>query len=229
MALILAIETSTSSGSVALWSGDKIIGSQYYNIDKSHSSLLHPMIEQLTNNCQVELQQLDAVALSAGPGSYTGLRIGSSAAKGLCYALDIPLISINTLEAMAYQIYSHGNPFLYYCPMIDARRMEVYTLVVNNRFETVRETEPLILDNTSFGDLLDLGTVAFFGDGSDKFKDLATHTNAVFIESITPDAKEMAVLGAKKYIEGQFENVVSYEPFYLKEFRIIPTKKSYAG
>ncbi|WP_109831373.1 tRNA (adenosine(37)-N6)-threonylcarbamoyltransferase complex dimerization subunit type 1 TsaB [Reichenbachiella versicolor] len=229
MALILALETSTSCGSVALLQDDKLIGYQYYNIDKSHSSLLHPMIDQLMKNCQFKLSELDAVAISEGPGSYTGLRIGTSAAKGLCFSLDIPLISINTLEAMAHQVKSMGNTFDLYCPMIDARRMEVYTLLLDTTSTIRLPTEPMILDESSFEKELEANKIAFFGDGAFKFKDIVDSSNAVFIDKVTPSAAEIAFLATRKYQEALFENVVSFEPFYLKEFRIIPSKKNYAG
>lgn len=229
MALILALETSTSCGSVALIQDDKLIGYQYYHLDKSHSSLLHPMVEQLMKNCQRSLKDLDAVAIAEGPGSYTGLRIGTSAAKGFCYSLDISLIAVNTLEAMALQVYNMGNAFDLYCPMIDARRMEVYTLTINSEYQMVQATEPMILDETSFEEALKDDKVAFFGDGAFKFKDLTASKKAVFIDDVYPSAKEVALLAYKKFEQQQFENVVSFEPFYLKEFRIIPSKKNYAG
>ena len=225
MSTILSIETATSSGSVSLHKSGHLIGLQQYNIEKSHSSLLHVLIEQLLNNSGISKNDLDAIAVSAGPGSYTGLRIGVSTAKGLCYALDKPLISINTLECMAYQVASvaHENSLL--CPMIDARRQEVYCMIVANDMKIIQVTEPLIIDELSFQEKLDKKKIFFFGDGSDKCHEIITHLNGVFIKIIIPSAKEIGILAGDKFDKEQFENLAYYEPFYLKEFRIIKSKK----
>lgn len=225
MSLILAIESATTCGSVALINDGVLIGNQFYNLDKSHSSLLHPMIQQMTENVGVSLKNLDAVALSMGPGSYTGLRIGTSTAKGLCYSLDIPLLAINTLRGLAHQVALYNSYADYLCPMIDARRMEVYTMVMDSDLNMVRETEPLILTEESFLDLLDNGKVAFFGDGAAKFKRLTTHPNAVFLDSIFPSAVDIGLLAVDDFAKGNFENTISFEPFYLKEFRTTTPRK----
>lgn len=219
MSLILGIDTSSSSGSVALLQDGKLIGSQLYSIEKSHSSLLHVMIEQMMTNAGCQMTDLSAVAVAEGPGSYTGLRIGVSAAKGLCLALDIPLIAINTLEAMAYQLYRRSSDQVLYCPMLDARRMEVYAALYNEKFEVVLATAPVILEAYAYEDVLANQRVLFFGDGSDKSKRVITHENASFVSDIVPSADEVALLALQKFNNEDFENVVSFEPFYLKEFR----------
>lgn len=219
MSLILGIDTSTSSGSVALLKNRKLVGSQLYSIEKSHSNLLHVMIEQMMSNAGCQMEDLSAVAVAEGPGSYTGLRIGVSAAKGLCLALDIPLIAINTLEAMAYQIYRRTTEEVVFCPMLDARRMEVYSALFDKDFEEVKATAPVILEDYAYEDILKNEKVLFFGDGSNKSKEVISDKNAYFIDGIVPSAEEVTLLAYKKYKTESFENVISFEPFYLKEFR----------
>ncbi|MEO9854144.1 MAG: tRNA (adenosine(37)-N6)-threonylcarbamoyltransferase complex dimerization subunit type 1 TsaB [Reichenbachiella sp.] len=219
MSLILGIDTSTSSGSVALLKEGQLIGSQLYSIEKSHSSLLHVLIRQMMDNASCTMDQLSGVAVAEGPGSYTGLRIGVSAAKGLCFALDIPLIAINTLEAMAYQLFRRSVDIKFYCPMLDARRMEVYAALFDDRFENVRPTSPVILEEYAFEDVLADNKILFFGDGSNKSEQIITHRNAHFVKNIVPSAEEVALLALDKFKNQKFENVVSFEPFYLKEFR----------
>ncbi len=225
MPLILAIETATPCGSVALIKDHQLVGSQFYKLEKSHSSLLHVMTKQLMENAQMDFSDIDAVAISEGPGSYTGLRIGVSAAKGLCYSLDVPLISVNSLEGMAYQVRRYHPEGYYFCPMMDARRMEVYTSLFDERFNLVKETEPVILDEGYLKTELTENRILFFGDGALKFKTVVSDNHAVFLDEVFPSAEEIGLLGAKKFDESKFENVVSFEPFYLKEFRIIPSKK----
>ena len=225
MSTILSIDTATRSGSVAIHQESAMIGLQQYDIEKSHSALLHIMIEQLLVNSGVEKSQLDAIAISAGPGSYTGLRIGVSTAKGLCLALDKPLIAVNTLEAMARQVANTNASDALLCPMIDARRLEVYCLQMNSKGEVIVETEAVIIDEKSFEKELNKGRVLFFGDGSDKCRELIRHENAVFVENIVPSAREVGQLAQEKFKKGEFENLAYYEPFYLKEFRIIESKK----
>lgn len=219
MSLILGIDTSTASGSIALLKAGKLIGSQLYSLEKSHSSLLHVMIRQLLDNSGHTTDQLSGVAVAEGPGSYTGLRIGVSAAKGLCLALDIPLMAINTLEAMAYQLFRRSTDSKFYCPMLDARRMEVYSALYDDNFEAMRPTAPVVLEEYAFEDVLANNKILFFGDGSEKSKQVINHPNADFIEDIVPSAEEVALLALNKFENGIFENVVSFEPFYLKEFR----------
>ena len=225
MSLILAIETSSVCGSVALVTKGEIIGSQQYHLDRSHSSVLHPMIKDLMAEKGYDFSELKAIALSKGPGSYTGLRIGASAAKGLCYALDIPLIGINTLESMVFQLTKIRPGYDLYCAMLDARRMEVYALLMDAQMETVQETEPVILHESSYADQLESKNILFFGEGSGKFKEIMDHPNAHFVDEATPSAEDVAMMAQNEFDEGNFENVISFEPFYLKEYRIIPPKK----
>ncbi|PIB34076.1 tRNA N6-adenosine(37)-N6-threonylcarbamoyltransferase complex dimerization subunit TsaB [Reichenbachiella sp. 5M10] len=225
MSLILSIDSSTKSGSVALIQEGRVLGLQHYHIDKSHSSLLHVMIQQTVDNAGHKLSDLDAVAISEGPGSYTGLRIGTSAAKGLCYALDIPLIAVNTLESMAYQVHKYAPQVGWFRPMIDARRMEVYTMLVNAEFEVVEQTEPVIIDENSFVKELEGAKVLFFGDGAEKCKEIIHHPHALFLDHVHPSAVDVGILAGRKFEKGEFENVVSFEPFYLKEFRLATAKK----
>lgn len=219
MSLILGIDTSTSSGSVALLKDQSIIALQLYSIDKSHSSLLHVMIKQMMSNAGCTMGQLSAVAVAEGPGSYTGLRIGVSAAKGLCLALDIPLIAVNTLDAMTYQLVRRSAGKILYCPMLDARRMEVYAALHDEKLGIIKPTAPVILEEYAYEDVLSTEKILFFGDGSTKAKEVITHENAYFAEDIVPTAEEVARLALKKYKEEAFENVINFEPFYLKEFR----------
>lgn len=225
MGTILSIETATRSGSVAIHKSGNLVGLQQYDIDKSHSSLLHVMIDQVLQNSGIDKAQLDAIAVSAGPGSYTGLRIGVSTAKGLCYALDIPLLAVNTLEAMAKQIANYASTQSHLCPMIDARRQEVYCMMLDHQMKILQETSALIVEEGSFSRQLAENKIVFFGDGSDKCRSILLHENAVFIENIIPSAREVGQLAYHKYVEGDFENLAYYEPFYLKEFRVIKSKK----
>lgn len=218
MALILSIETATTVCSVAIHKEGKLQAKQSLYLNQSHSSLLSPVIHTLLQYAGHKLKDLSAIALSKGPGSYTGLRIGTSTAKGLCYALDIPLISINTLEAMAAQVTNlYKNDHLF-CPMIDARRMEVYSAVVDNHIDIILETQPVIIDENSFEDLLDKRSMIFFGNGAEKCKGVINHQNAFFIDNITPEATTIGELGYKQYVDGNFEDLAYFEPFYLKEF-----------
>ncbi|TXK36907.1 tRNA (adenosine(37)-N6)-threonylcarbamoyltransferase complex dimerization subunit type 1 TsaB [Pontibacter qinzhouensis] len=228
MPLLLALETSSTVCSVALFKGEQLLGSSELQIEKSHSSHITVMISQLLDNCQVTLGQLSAVAVSGGPGSYTGLRIGSSAAKGLCYSLDIPLIEVSTLKGLAAQaIEATPNPerFLF-CPMLDARRMEVYTCLLNHKLEEVVSIAPVIVSEGFLEKELAEQPVIFFGSGASKLETLKDGiANALFIDSILPSAKPIGKLSLEKYQQELFEDVAYYEPFYLKEVYITtPTK-----
>ena len=227
MSLILSIDTATPAGSVALHNDGELIGLHQYHIEKSHSTLLHVTIEQLLENCSIDKSDISAIAVSGGPGSYTGLRIGVSSAKGLCFGLDVPLIAVNTLEAMARQISNTMVSEALLCPMIDARRQEVYCLIADRRASVLKETEAVVVDENSFENELSQGQVIFFGDGAEKCKSILTHSNALFIDSIIPSAKEIGELAYEKFEQESFENLAYYEPFYLKEFRILESKKKY--
>ena len=222
-ALILNIETATTNCSVALAKDGKTISILEEN-DKnySHSERLHVYIEEVLAKANISLKELDAIAVSKGPGSYTGLRIGVSAAKGLCFSLDIPLISVFTLEALANQV---NIPKGFIIPMLDARRMEVYSSIYNHKYELVRGTEAQILDHNSFKDLLNQDEVYFIGSGVEKTKELIQHTKARFIEDKLPSAREMSALSFEKYKKSDTEDVAYFEPFYLKDFVALKSKK----
>lgn len=226
MPLILSIETATTVCSVALHKKDKLLGLQTLFIDKSHSGLLAPSIASLIEYCGFKLSDLDAIAVSEGPGSYTGLRIGVSAAKGLCYALDIPLIAINTLEGMATGMRKYNVAEALLCPMIDARRMEVYCLIMNQEMELLQETQPAIVGEGFLEPLLENNKIIFFGNGSVKCKGIIQSKNAIFVDNIHPEASFVGALALNKHQQQQFEDVAYFEPFYLKEFRISKPKRS---
>ncbi len=215
MANILCIETATTNCSVALGiDGDLVALKEENDLSYSHSERLHILIYEILNENRIPLSKVDAVAISKGPGSYTGLRIGVSAAKGLCFSLDIPLISIPTLTSLAHKVNQPGN----IVTMLDARRMEVYSAVFNEAKEQVQDTRALVLDNTSYLPLLEKGKVNFIGSGVEKFSKICDHPNAVFIENELPSAREMVFLAAHKFQNKQFEDVAYFEPYYLKDF-----------
>lgn len=229
MAVLLAIETSTTVCSVALFKDGQLLGASELQIEKSHSSHITVMIAQLIENCGLTLQDLSAVAVSGGPGSYTGLRIGSSTAKGLCFSLDIPLLEISTLYGLAAQVIAATpNPeqFLF-CPMLDARRMEVYTCLLNHQLQEVEPIAPVILDAHVLQEKLAQQRIIFFGSGADKFKEMVSeNSNTFFIDNILPSAKTIGQLALDKYAQKQFEDVAYYEPFYLKDVYITGAAKA---
>jgi tRNA threonylcarbamoyladenosine biosynthesis protein TsaB len=219
MAVILSIDTSTSTSSIALHNAGKLISIQSIHNDKSHSEYLVPSIKYLCETSDIPLDSIQAIAISKGPGSYTGLRIGTSTAKGLCYGLDTRLIAINTLEAMCFGISKFvGNDQLL-CPMIDARRMEVYCMVAKADGTILEPTQAKIIDESSFAQLLTTHKIVFFGGGASKCKPLLdSHHNATFIADIHPSAEHIGVLAWEKYLNNQFEDLAYFEPFYLKDF-----------
>lgn len=219
MALILNIETSTKNCSVALFEDDNLISEKSLLSDKySHSEKLTSFIEKIMNTSDFEFKDLDAVSVSKGPGSYTGLRIGVSTAKGLCYALSIPLISVSTLRAMSYSMILRNKDFDLYCPMIDARRMEVFSAFFNNENKLVRDVRADVVEENSFLKYLKNNKVLFFGDGSIKCVDVIKSENAYFERNIFPQARDMALISLQKYNQKEFEDVAYFEPFYLKDF-----------
>ena len=217
MALILLIETATKSCSVSLSSENKIIAcKEEVNEQYSHAEKLTGFITELFKTQDFTIKDLDAVAVSKGPGSYTGLRISVSTAKGLCYALDIPLISVSTLKAMAFGMAQKEKSDLY-CPMIDARRMEVYNAFYNSTNKEIRGIQADIIEACSYQKELDK-KVLFFGDGAEKCKQMIQHPNARFIDGFFPSSKDMLEIANEKFAEKDFEDVVYFEPFYLKDF-----------
>ena len=223
MAYILNIETSTTNCSVALSENGVVVGLKEDNsLEYSHAERLHIYIDEVLKTAKVSKNQLEAIAISKGPGSYTGLRIGVSAAKGLCYALSLPLISVPTLEALAHQV---ENPKGTIVAMLDARRMEVYSAIYDADYNETRTTEAEVLTSESYKELLESTPVYFIGNGVAKTKGLITHKNAQFVEDKLPSAKQMCALSFDKFKSNDFEDVAYFEPFYLKDFIAIPSKK----
>jgi tRNA threonylcarbamoyladenosine biosynthesis protein TsaB len=218
---ILCIETATTICSVALASDGSILSERKSSEKNAHSAIITLFIDDILKEVGLEYTDIDAIAVSKGPGSYTGLRIGVSTAKGLCYALDVPLISVNTLQSMAKGMADNlinVDSSTLFCPMIDARRMEVYSAIFDNNTREVRETKAEIIEPDSFAEYLINHKMIFFGDGAPKCRDILTHPNAVFYDDINPSAANMAEIAKEKFKGKQFENVAYFEPFYLKEF-----------
>ena len=228
--LILSIETSGDFCSAALSDGENVIAGRNIDQPRAQSSRLAAEIQTMLAGASVSVKECAAVAVSSGPGSYTGLRVGVSLAKGLCFGAGIPLIGINTLDLIAHQaagMYKGDRPD-FIVPMIDARRMEVYQAVYDGAAARIGEIEPLVLDGDSYLDLMAKGKVLFCGDGCTKFEEVANHPNARFFPC-RPEARYMAKIAAKKYLEGIFEDVAYMEPFYLKDFKIGQSKKNILG
>jgi tRNA threonylcarbamoyladenosine biosynthesis protein TsaB len=223
---ILSVNTSAKVCSVAIHQEGILLASTNIFSERVASSQLTPIIDKLLAACGLAYKQLNAVAVAKGPGSYTGLRIGVSTAKGLCFALDIPLIGINTLEAMAYVAQSQ-LPGYYYVPMLDARRMEVFTAVYDPNLALIKETHAEVLTEESYSELLATNKLLFFGDGSLKSKEIfAPNPNIVYsTTSIEATAEGVGYLASKRYAEGKFENLVTFEPYYLKEFIGVQAQK----
>jgi tRNA threonylcarbamoyladenosine biosynthesis protein TsaB len=211
MTRILSIETSTTVCSVALHDEGKLVAFEITHVPNSAAGQLAVMIDKILKQHGAKLV---AVAVSSGPGSYTGLRIGVATAKGLCYALSIPLLSVNSLELMAKQV--NANSLM--APMIDARRMEVYTMLLNDKLEILQPVSASIIDSTSYSEILNYKKIFFFGNGSSKCKDVLTHPNANFIDDIFPSAEWMGGIAFDLFKKSKFENVSDFEPLYLKDF-----------
>lgn len=221
MGYILNIETSTKNCSVTIAKeGKTIICNEIAEEGYSHAERLHVFIETSLKEAGIDYADLKAVAVSQGPGSYTGLRIGVSAAKGLCFALGIPLIAVDTLQVLASQAIVNDGLII---PMIDARRMEVYSAIFTSDLKNIRATEAQIVDESSFDDINE--KVYFVGDCADKCKSVLIKDNFVFLEEIKyPSAKEMSALSFDKYKISDFVDVAYFEPYYLKDFMITAKK-----
>jgi tRNA threonylcarbamoyladenosine biosynthesis protein TsaB len=249
--IILNIETSTSVCSVSISAGNSIVTLKEIKVDRSHAALLTVMISEAMSESGTGFPQLSAVAVSKGPGSYTGLRIGVSTAKGICYASGLPLIATDTMKTMALKVINNtlnasegaertifqsgaasglvqyagelssgkiGSDKILLCPMIDARRMEVYLAFFDLHGETVREVSAEIIDESSFTGILKDTKIIFFGDGATKCIDKINHPNALFIPDIYPSAGHMAELSFESFKTGDFVDTAYFEPFYLKDF-----------
>jgi tRNA threonylcarbamoyladenosine biosynthesis protein TsaB len=234
MSYFLCIDTATSVCSVVLAQNDKVLSMKESAEEKAHASYLGVFVEQVLNETSISANQLSAVAVSKGPGSYTGLRIGVSTAKGLCYGADIPLISVETLQIMANGMHrtainNYTKDFLadsaLFCPMIDARRMEVYTTLFDFRNLKVKETTAMIVQENSFDAYLQKVQVVFAGNGAEKCKPLLKHKNALFLDSFRHSALYMIDFVKQAFLEKDFENLAYFEPYYLKDFIVTSPKR----
>jgi tRNA threonylcarbamoyladenosine biosynthesis protein TsaB len=232
MAYLLNIDTAAGEASICL-SQDTVPLNMLSNPTQTdHASWIHTAILKITQSAGIQLSQIDAIALTAGPGSYTGLRVGMATAKGLCYALDRPLIAINTLEAMASSVL-HQAPELFQqsenipliCPMIDARRMEVFTALYNPALQTVLEPCAMILSNDSFSTFLESGKLIFTGNGSEKWSGLCNHPHALF-KNIPFTSADLAIPAYQRFQRGQFSPLAYTDPIYIKEFYTAPSKNN---
>lgn len=227
MALILSIETATPVCSVAIHEKGNLLSKSEVFVKQSHSVILTTLMNQVLEMADKDKKSLDAIAISKGPGSYTGLRIGTSTAKGFCYALDLPLLSVNTLEAMARSVIHFFPDDTLFCPMLDARRMEVYCCVLDSELNILEETQAKIIEENSFQDILKERKVVFFGNGAAKCKAVLQHqSHAIFIEGIHPTAQSIGELAYAKFGKQEFEDVAYFEPYYLKEFIAKQPKKN---
>jgi tRNA threonylcarbamoyladenosine biosynthesis protein TsaB len=215
MSYILNIETATKNCSVSLAKdGVTILCKEIAEQGYSHAEKLHVFIAEIIKEAGISISDLNAIAVSQGPGSYTGLRIGVSAAKGLCYSLEIPLIAIETLTSLASQVQQNDGLII---PMIDARRMEVYSAVFNSNKEMIREVQAEILTEESFAN--QAKTIYFIGDSNEKAKSVLTKSNFIFLDEIVfPSAKEMSAISYAKFQNNDFVDVAYFEPYYLKDF-----------
>jgi tRNA threonylcarbamoyladenosine biosynthesis protein TsaB len=224
MPLILNLETATRMCSVALSENGKLLALKELGGEYTHAENLTLFIEDVFAQSQRRLKDLDAISVSKGPGSYTGLRIGVSTAKGLCYSLGIPLMGVGTLDALLLAfdpspaIPNGEEQAAVKCPMLDARRMEVYCALYDSEGTILEPVSAKIIDEQSFLDYLEKGKVTFFGDGAMKCRTLITHPNALFVDHIVPSAKYMIPLSEAAFEQKRFEDVAYFEPYYLKDF-----------
>lgn len=223
MTLILNIDTATEIAIISIAENGAVIQSAINPNQKDHASFLQPAIKQLLFDCDLELKQINAVAVTAGPGSYTGLRVGLASAKGLCYALKIPLIALSTLEVMALSVintHPNNKEKIFFCPMIDARRMEVFTAVYDDELNQILLPCAMLITINSMEDMLQNNKVIFFGNGANKCESVIKSKNALFIhDEINYDA--MARLSYKKFLKAEFADLFKSEPLYIKEFYTI--------
>ena len=229
MSCILHIETATDLCSVAVSEDGKNIFEEEERSGAAQSQRLGTMVDEALSFTDSHAIPFDAVSVSSGPGSYTGLRIGVSMAKGVCYGRDLKLIALPTLEILCVPVLLRHDDLpddALLCPMIDARRMEVYCALYTRALKTVQEIQAVVVDEGSFHDVLEQYPVYFFGNGAEKCKDVIVHPNAHFFDGIRPLAKYMAPLAEKAHANGRFENVAYFEPFYLKDFVATVSKKN---
>ena len=225
--LILHIDTATEFASICLTKGETILAMRSCQDQKKHGAFVQPAIQELMQETGFTLSQLDAISVSEGPGSYTGLRVAMASAKGLCYALNKPLITVNTLKIIAQAALEQedqAHPNAIYCPLIDARRMEVFMALYTPALEPILAPEARILDQDSFKDLLTDQVVIFTGSGAPKLQAILVHPNAVFSQ-VQHNASHLAKLAFRAFMNQKFANLAYCEPFYLKAFYSVPAKK----
>ena len=223
MALILNIDTSTENASICLAENDTCLLLSSNEVQKDHAAWLHPAINDALNNIGKKITDIDAIGLTAGPGSYTGLRAGMATAKGLCFALNIPLIAVNTLEAMASM--ATGEDVDYICPMIDAKRMEVFTALYDKNLEVILPPCAMILDKNSFFEPLQKKIIIFFGNGKNKFQQIIDKNTAIF-KNLIFNASHLSIVTYRKYIKSEFNPLVETDPIYVKEYYALYINKS---
>ncbi|WP_396632199.1 tRNA (adenosine(37)-N6)-threonylcarbamoyltransferase complex dimerization subunit type 1 TsaB [Maribacter sp. R86514] len=223
MGILLNLETSSTNCSVCVAKDGEILAIRELNsANYSHAEKLHIFIEEVMQEASLKMEDLEAIAVSKGPGSYTGLRIGVSAAKGLSYALGIPLISVSTLKSMASQVKIKDGEVL--IPVLDARRMEVYSSVFDENGKEIRETKAEIIDENSFKEYINTKHIHFLGSGAEKIKELFPLESISYHCEVVPSAKGMAFISSEKFNASDFEDVAYFEPYYLKDF-VLQTKK----
>ncbi len=215
--ILLCIDSSVSSASVALAKGNILLGKKVCVEQKQHASFLQPAIKELLNESTISMNALSAIAVTKGPGSYTGLRVSMATSKGLSYALNIPLITVGTLDVMAVAAKEQLQTTDYLCPLIDARRMEVFTALYNKELKIVLAPQAMILTEHSFAEVLLENKITFFGNGATKWQQLCTNENAVF-ETVDWDAASMISPVLNAFAKKEFSSLAYSTPFYLKEF-----------
>jgi tRNA threonylcarbamoyladenosine biosynthesis protein TsaB len=215
MAIILNIDTAVETASICLARESKPIKFAENRNQSDHAAWLHPALQKLATDAGIGIHEIEAIAISIGPGSYTGLRVGLAAAKGMCFALDIPLIAVNTLKMMAYTTRNEGAELL--CPLIDARRMEVFTAVYDKNFTELIEPKAMIIDSNSFDSILSTNKVLFSGNGSSKVRKLINHQNALY-SNLQANASNMVELSDQYFRVKNFSDIAYVEPCYIKEF-----------
>ena len=228
MACIVHIETATDVCSVALSENGAILTSEECYDGPNHNVVLAPYVDEMVSFADSHAIPIDAVAVSCGPGSYTGLRIGVSTAKGLCYGRGLKLISVPTLQLLCVPLLLHREDIpeeALLCPMLDARRMEVYSALYTHSLSTVKDVSAEIIDDRSYRDYLEKQPVVFFGNGAEKCKEVIKHPNALFIDGVKPLAKNMLPLAERAFMQSQWQDVAYFEPFYLKEFVTTQARK----
>lgn len=220
MAVLLSLESSTTICSAALHDDGVCLALEENRVPQSASSMLAVMVENLFRKTGVSATEVAAVAVSSGPGSYTGLRIGVATAKGFCYARNIPLISVNTLELLVRQVAAVHTDTGMLCPMLDARRMEVYCMLSDRDGSMLEPVGARVIDEQSFGQWLERGVVTFFGNGAEKCKTVIRHSHARFLDGVVPLASMVGVMAQERFTSRRFEDLSEFEPFYLKDFMI---------